>query len=97
MKYTFEITIAGCSVSCAHCYINAGPSIEMTFDNVLFAIAKVSEILSYLPGERFLTLGDELFNHSKMIDIIKFARTNAGEYFSYNNSFILYNVSHSFK
>ncbi len=35
MKYTIEITIAGCSTNCAHCYVDGGIDKNMSVDDFM--------------------------------------------------------------
>lgn len=85
MKYTFEITIAGCSTNCAHCYVNGGPAPIMPLDDYHFCIEKLHKILHSLTGDISLTLGNELFCHPDIEHIIQFTHAVLPDFFSFSN------------
>lgn len=85
MKYTFEITIAGCSTNCEHCYVNGGPAPIMPLDDYHFCIEIMSKILHTLSGNISLTLGNELFCHPDIEHIIRYTHAVLPDYYSYSN------------
>lgn len=85
MKYTFEITIAGCAANCAHCYINGGPDKTIRLSDFIFAVNKILPVFKQLEGDISLTFGNEIFCHPQIAEILSFCNTNCKEYFSYEN------------
>lgn len=83
MKYTFEITIAGCAANCAHCYVCGGPGPQMKFHTFQFIIQKLKPILDKLSGDIAVTLGNELFCHSQITDVLSFTAKAIPQYFSF--------------
>ncbi len=83
MKYTFEISIAGCNTDCLHCYIDGGPGAVMPYEDYILCIEKLKPVLDCLDGEISVTLGNELFNHSMAKDIVRETYKFMPEYFTY--------------
>jgi len=63
MKYTFEITIAGCAANCAHCYVDGGPGAMMPCEDYVLCLEKLVPALDRLQGDIALNLGNETFCH----------------------------------
>ena len=70
MKYTFEVTIAGCATNCAHCYVDGGPAPQMKLSDYEFCIQKIKPVLDRLGGDVAVTLGNEIFCHGAINDIL---------------------------
>jgi len=85
MKYTFEITIAGCVTNCAHCYVNGGMGSSMCFDDYRFCIEKLTPTLNRLNGDIAVTLGNELFCNPDIAKIINYSSDSIPKYFSYRD------------
>lgn len=85
MKYTFEITIAGCAMNCAHCYVDGGIGPVMHFDDFSVLVQKLKPILNKLNGEIDVTLGNELFCNPDIVKILDYSAANLSRYFSYRN------------
>lgn len=85
MKYTFEITIAGCAVNCAHCYVSGGTGTPMRFDDYRLCIEKLKPALDDLNGDIAVTLGNELFCSPDIANIIDYNLNSIPEYFSYRD------------
>lgn len=85
MKYTFEITVAGCATNCAHCYVDGGTAPPMRFDTYTFLVQKLIPILNRLNGEIAVTLGNELFCNPDIVKILDYSAANLPKYFSYRN------------
>ena len=85
MMYTFEITIAGCATNCTHCYIDGGPAAQMKLGNYRYCIEKLIPLLNSLKGKVAVTLGNELFCHRDITEIISFANEMIPQYFSYHD------------
>ena len=83
MKYTFEISVSGCETECAHCYVGGGRAAAVSFGDYVKAIAKLSGILDKLEGEIHVTLGNEIFTHPRISDIIYATRELIPDYYSY--------------
>ncbi len=83
MKYTFEITIAGCVTNCAHCYVNGGMGTPMYFKDYRFCIEKLKTTLDRLNGDIAVTLGNELFCNPDIAKIIDYNLDIIPKYFSY--------------
>lgn len=84
MKYTFEISIAGCSTDCLHCYVDGGPGATMPYEDYMFCIEKLKPVLDCLDGEITVTLGNEVFNHPMAKDIVKETFKLMPKYFTYD-------------
>ena len=84
MKYTFEVSIAGCNTQCAHCYVSGGKAPVMAHADYLFAICYLKEVFDGLGGDISLTIGNEIFNHPNIADIITQTHDLMPEHFSYN-------------
>ena len=85
MKYTFEISIAGCETECAHCYVSGGRAPAIQFDDYTKAMTKLKTILDKIDKEIFVTLGNEVFTHQRISDIIIFTYDLMPLYFSYED------------
>ncbi len=82
MKYTFEISIAGCNTNCLHCYVDGGPGPIMPYEDYLLCIEKLKAVLDSLDGDIAVTLGNELLNHPRAGDIVKATFKFMPEYFT---------------
>lgn len=82
MKYTFEITIAGCSTDCLHCYVDGGPAPTMPYEDYLLCINKLKPVLDGINGDIAVTLGNEIFNHPRIKDIVRETYSLIPEYFT---------------
>ena len=85
MKYTFEITIAGCATNCAHCYVDGGPARQMRFNDFEFCLQKIKAVLDKLDGDIAVTLGNEIFCHSAINNILSLTSQLIPEYFSFRD------------
>lgn len=85
MKYTFEVTIAGCATNCAHCYVDGGPAPQIKLSDYKFCIQKIKPVLDRLGGDVAVTLGNEIFCHSAINDILSFTSHAIPEYFSFQD------------
>ncbi len=85
MKYTFEVSVAGCNTECAHCYISGGPAPAVRFDGYKRAITALNGILKRIDGEIYVTLGDEIFNHPQIAEMVSFTHGLMPSYYSYND------------
>ena len=63
MKYTFEISIAGCNTQCLHCYVSGGKAPLMSYDDYTFTLTYLSAIFQKMNGDISLTIGYENFLH----------------------------------
>lgn len=82
MKYTFEITLAGCNTNCIHCYVDGGPGPIMPYEDYILCIEKLKPVLDCLDGDISVTLGNELFNHPMAKDIVKETFKSMHEYYT---------------
>ena len=71
MKYTIEITIAGCSTNCAHCYVDGGIDKNMSVDDFKICVEKLKPVLNKLGNDASVTLGNELFCNPNIKEILK--------------------------
>ena len=85
MKYTFEITIAGCSTRCDHCYVDGGPASNMEAAVYERCINKLKHILANVDGDISLTLGNEIYCHPDIGRIIEYTADIMPQYFSFEN------------
>ena len=85
MKYTFEITIAGCSTNCAHCYVNGGIGKSMSYDDYYLCLSKLIPVFDKLNDEISITLGNEIFCNRDIKKIIDYSTENIPRYFSYHD------------
>ena len=85
MKYTFEITISGCSTNCAHCYVNGGPAAQMQYEVYKTCTLKLKSILDQIDGEISVTLGNEPFCHRDINAILSYSAETLSDYFSFQN------------
>lgn len=85
MKYTFEITIAGCSTNCAHCYVNGGPAPSMALDDFRLCTAKLRPVLDRLTGDISVTLGNEMFCHPQITDILQICGEQLSPYVTFRD------------
>jgi MoaA/NifB/PqqE/SkfB family radical SAM enzyme len=81
MKYTFEVTLSGCNNECAHCCVSGGKAAAMPLENFTFGINRLKEILCHIDGEIAITFGNEIFNHSQIVNILNLAKTTIPEYY----------------
>jgi len=88
MKYTIEITVAGCTTSCAHCYVNGGHAPTMSFDNFSFCAEKLAEVFKYLDGDIAVTTGNEPFCHPQITEILDCLSSTLPCYFSFADYFV---------
>ena len=70
MKYTFEISLAGCSTKCMHCYISGKPSKNMDYAQYMKCLKKLKPVLDIIDGEISVTPGNEPLNHPQAEKII---------------------------
>lgn len=80
MKYTFEITIAGCSTNCAHCYVNGGSAPTMTLKDFELCVRQLRPVLDQLSGDVSVTLGNEMFCHPQLVDILWICKEQLPQY-----------------
>ena len=85
MKYTFEITIAGCSTNCAHCYVNGGPAPSMALEDFRLCAAKLRPALDRLAGDIAVTLGNEMFCHPQIADILQICDEQLPSYVTFRD------------
>ncbi len=85
MKYTIEITVAGCTTSCAHCYVGGGHAPTMKFDDFSYCAEKFAKVLKYLDGDIAVTIGNEPFCHPQIAEILDCLSTTLPCYFSFAN------------
>ncbi len=85
MKYTFEITIAGCSTNCAHCYVDGGPAPQMTPEKYKHCVDKLVKVFEKVDGDISLTLGNEIYCHRNIDKILSYTLDYAPQYFSFDN------------
>ena len=83
MKYTFEITLAGCNTNCMHCYVDGGPEAIMPYEDYMLCIERLKPVLDSLDGDIAVTLGNELFNHPRAKDIVKETFQFMPEYYTH--------------
>lgn len=83
MKYTFEITVAGCATTCAHCYVGGGRAPCMRREDFTLCLDKLGRILDSLQGEIHVTLGNEIFCHPQIADLLRLTCDRIPQYFSY--------------
>lgn len=88
LKYTFEISIAGCNTECAHCYVSGGPSSVIHFEKYIEAIQILKNILTKVDGEIYVTLGNEICNHPQITELISFTHEHMPSYYSYNQMLV---------
>ncbi|MBQ8393151.1 MAG: radical SAM protein [Clostridia bacterium] len=88
MKYTIEITISGCSTNCAHCYVDGGIDKCMSLCDFKQCIEKIKPLLNKLGKEATVTLGNELFCHPNIKEILKYCLDNLCGHFSYSNYYV---------
>lgn len=85
MKYTFEISIAGCNTECAHCYVSGGKAPVMPVNDYFYAVNVLKNLFQKMNGEIYLTIGNENFLHPDITEIITQTHKIMPEYFSYEN------------
>lgn len=88
MKYTIEISIAGCSTNCAHCYVDGGFAPYMSFENYKICIEKLKPLLKFLGNSASVTLGNELFCNPYIDEILEYNITQLGDHFSYSSYYV---------
>ena len=71
MKYTFEITVAGCAARCAHCYVSGGPGPIMSVSDYKLCLDRLVPALERLSGEISLNLGNETFCHPDVVKLFR--------------------------
>lgn len=81
MKYTFEITIAGCACSCAHCYVDGGPGPIMSYEDYALCLQKLAPALKKLSGDISLNLGNETFCHPQAAQLFRLTDQICPEFF----------------
>lgn len=81
MQYTFEITVAGCSTKCKHCYVSGGPAKCMELDDFYHCLSVLKPALAQLNGSVAVTLGNEPFLHPNAWDVLSAAYEAVPEYF----------------
>lgn len=80
MKYTFEITIAGCSTNCAHCYVDGGPAPSMPLEDFQLCAKRLRPVLDRLSGDISITLGNEMFCHPQIAEILRICKEQLSPY-----------------
>ncbi len=85
MKYTFEITIAGCSTNCAHCYVDGGPAPAMILEDFKLCVKRLRPVLGRLEGDISVTLGNEMFCHPNLVDILEICKEQLSPYVSFRD------------
>jgi len=85
MKYTFEISISGCTTNCAHCYVDGGPASQMNLQDYRCCARRIKSILEKLDGDIAVTLGNEPFCHSAINEILSFTSEVLSDYFSFQS------------
>lgn len=88
MKYTFEITIAGCSTNCMHCYVDGGPAPIMALEDFRYCVDKLCMVLGKLSGDSAITLGNEMFCNPHIADILRICQEQLPCYVSFRNFMI---------
>lgn len=81
MKYTFEITIAGCAANCAHCYVDGGPGAIMPPADYALCLEKLVPALDRLGGDISLNLGNETFCHPRVAELFRLTDRVCPQYF----------------
>lgn len=84
MKYTFEITICGCSTNCAHCYVDGGAAPQISLSSYEVLLEKLKPVLDRVEGDISVTLGNEIFCHSRIAELLKITAEYIPEYYSYD-------------
>ena len=84
MKYTFEITICGCSTNCAHCYVDGGAAPQISLPSYEVFLEKLKPVLDRVEGDISVTLGNEIFCHSRVAELLKMTAERIPEYYSYD-------------
>jgi len=84
MKYTFEITICGCSTNCAHCYVDGGAAPQISLSSYEVLLEKLKPVLDRMEGDISVTLGNEIFCHSRIAELLKMTAEHIPEYYSYD-------------
>lgn len=87
MKYTIEITIAGCSTNCAHCYVDGGYAKPMSFEDYKRCIKKIKPLLDTLDNCA-VTLGNEIFCNPDIFKILEYSKNQIGKHFSYESYYV---------
>ncbi len=88
MKYTIEISIAGCSTNCTHCYVDGGFAPYMSFENYKVCIEKLKPLLKILGNSASVTLGNELFCNPYIDKILEYNLKELGKHFSYSSYYV---------
>lgn len=83
MQYTFEITIAGCTTNCMHCYVDGGPAPAMSLNAFQYCADKLCAVIDQLQGNVAITLGNEMFCNPDITDILEICRNQLSNYISY--------------
>ena len=81
MKYTFEITIAGCAANCAHCYVDGGPGPIMPAKDYTLCLERLVPALDRLEGDIALNLGNETFCHPQVAELFRLTDRVCPQYF----------------
>ena len=70
-------------MTCAHCYVSGGRDLPIAYDNFRAAIKRLRIIINGLDGEKYVTLGNEVFTHPKATQILTTVHEVLPEYSSY--------------
>lgn len=81
MKYTFEITVAGCATNCAHCYVAGGPGPIMPYEDYVFCLKRLVPALERLSEDVALNLGNETFCHPRAADLFRLTDRMCPQFF----------------
>ena len=85
MKYTFEISVAGCATTCAHCYVSGGFAPAINADKFEAALVRLGAVIDGLGGDVAVTLGNEVFVHPRCLEILDIAHKILPTQTSYKN------------
>jgi len=85
LQYTFEISVSGCNTKCAHCYVSGGPATPMPHEKFDIALKNLRIIIEGLEGEKAVTLGNEIFTHPNLLEILQTTHKILPEYSSYRS------------
>ena len=83
MKYTFEITICGCSTNCAHCYVDGGAAPQIKLSDYELFLEKLKPVLDRVEGDISVTLGNEIFCHRSIAELLNITADKIPEYYTY--------------
>ena len=81
MKYTFEITVAGCNARCRHCYVSGGPGSSMPLSDYRACLEKLVPALTRLKGSVSIAPGHEPFNHEEAAALMRMTHALAPQFY----------------